>query len=140
MRDGTLPTLPPMRPWFGAGEVAERILPATRRYAPRLKVDPPRPEGYDSMPLVRTPVGMNGEFEPQLSNGFDPMRLAGRQGLPRLSETSLIRAHRHCPCERHEELHSLAEWDEIERRQRAFVADPEAVAREAQEIERAMQR
>lgn len=63
--------------------------------------------------------------------------------LPALSERQLVAAHRHDGCSCHpmgEERHTLAEWDAIETRQRAFAADPVAVEAEGREIERAMAR
>jgi hypothetical protein len=60
--------------------------------------------------------------------------------LPAMNELQLVAAHRHDGCTCHpesEERHTLAEWDAIEARQRAFAADPAAVEAESREIERA---
>ena len=132
MRSGSLPPQSRIRPWFGAAEVAERVIPAARIPA----IDPayrePEPE-----------VGIGAVGQPQAaqeSSAFDAYRPPARDGMPSMSETTLIRAHRRCACHQEpEEVHSLAEWDEIETRQRAFAADPWAVASEGIQIQAALQ-
>ena len=87
---------------------------------------------------VSEDVGLVGQPEyPQPNSGLEPYRVPTNQGMPRMSEASLIRAHR-CACvQEPTERRTLAEWDAIETAQRAFAADAELVAAETADIERA---
>ena len=59
---------------------------------------------------------------------------------PALSEAQLVAAHG-CAChDQDEERHTLAEWDAIEARQRAFAANAELVDAEGREIDALLRR
>lgn len=61
----------------------------------------------------------------QNSSGLEPYRVAPRIGMPRMSEATLIRAHRRCTCSNHEERlpwedWSPGQWEWYRRRQRVM--------------------
>jgi hypothetical protein len=125
MHFGQTPPNAAIRPWVRVGELVHDALPSAR--IPPL--DPAEDRG----------IGAVGQpQEAQSNSGLESYRVPSRQGLPRLSERTLIRAHR-CGCVREQERHTLAQWDEIEARQRAFAADPEAVEAEGRGIERLLE-
>lgn len=121
----------------GVEEVAAAIEPRpSEGRSGRVRIPPidPSEERYPE-----SSVGTVGQPETeQHSSGFEPFRAPSRAGLPKMSEATLIRAHRLCTCSpQSAERHTLAEWDAIEARQRAFAADPVAVEAETRDIERA---
>lgn len=108
MHVGTLPPQRPLRPWFGAGEVAERLPEIVSTYTARI---PPLDPSED--PTGAGAVGQPYRMPP------DP-----RVGMPQLSEATLIRAHHHCLCAPPERLPweewSPGQWKWYRRRQRVI--------------------
>lgn len=107
----------PLRPWFGAGEVAERLPAVVAAYTVRIPpIDPAEEPAAQCLGAVGQPT------EEPRNSAFETYR---RRPVTRMSEATLIRAHRECTCSPQPErmpweAWSPGQWEWYRRRQRVM--------------------
>jgi hypothetical protein len=92
MHQAQFPPQRPLRPWYGVGEIAERLPQVVSAFTARI---PPLDPSEDPTGAVGQPYRVP----------LDP-----RVGMPQLSETTLIAAHHRCSCAREPERMAWEEW------------------------------
>ena len=110
--------IPPkhLRPWFGAGEVAERLPAVVAAYIVRIPpIDPAEEPAVQCLGAVGQPT------EEARNSAFETYR----QPETPMSEATLIRAHRQCTCYPQSERMPWEDWtpeqrQRHERRQRVM--------------------